>query len=87
MQSWTQSLGWFPTIPSTVEEAVAQNWRKINKVCDDIKQIPGFRYENLNDPSKFGLVLIFDYHDYLTGNVGEIKTHFLKIWIFIFDRN
>ena len=29
--------------------------------------MPGYRYENLNDPSKFGLILIFDLHHFLSG--------------------
>ena len=56
-------------IPSTVQQAESQNWRKskVDQICDDDKDMPGFRYENLNEPSKFGLMLIFDVQNYLTG--------------------
>ena len=67
MQSWSQSLGWFPTIPSTAEEAEEQGWISINRICDENPFMPGYRYENLNDPSKFGLILIFDLHHFLSG--------------------
>ena len=42
-------------IPSTVQQAESQNWRKskVDQICDDDKDMPGFRYENLNEPSKF----------------------------------
>ena len=56
-------------IPSTVQQAESQNWRKskVDQICDDDKDMPGFRYENLNEPSKFGLMLIFGVQNYLTG--------------------
>ena len=55
-------------IPSTVQEAESQYWKKskVDQICNDDKELPGFRYENLNEPSKFGLILIFDVQNYLT---------------------
>ena len=69
IKSWTEYLGWSVMIPSTVQQAESQNWRKskVDQICDDDKDMPGFRYENLNEPSKFGLILIFDVQNYLTG--------------------
>ena len=69
IKSWTEYLGWSVMIPSTALQAESQNWRKskVDQICDDDKDMPGFRYENLNEPSKFGLILIFDVQNYLTG--------------------
>ena len=64
--------------PTSEIQAINEEWHRINKNCDDDEQWPGYRYENPDNSSFYGLVLIFDELENLTGIQLAIPRHLIN---------
>ena len=64
--------------PTTETQAINEGWHRINRNCDDDEQWPGYRYENPDNSSYYGLVLIFDELENLTGIQLAIPRHLIN---------
>ena len=64
--------------PTTETQAINEGWHRINRNCDDDEQWPGYRFENPDNSSFNGLVLIFDELENITGIQLAIPRHLIK---------
>ena len=79
--------------PLTETQAILDGWQRVNQNCDDDKPWPGYRYENPDNTSYHGLVLIFDELENLVGvqlalpqqlvNLTEYKDRFAQSEFYI----